>query len=100
MCFIWPGGRGGSACTDFNHRELPCYLSNTNEILPLVLKFLGEQVFIKEFCQGYNLLPWHYLIFDMFSQILTFLIFFLLINNFFKTIANSLSQSKKFDNFF
>ena len=40
------------------------------------------------------------LIFDaMFSQILTFLILFLLINDFFKTIANSLSQSHKIDNF-
>ena len=34
----------------------------------------------------------------MFSQILTFLIFFLLINDFFKTIANSLSQSQDIDN--
>ena len=35
----------------------------------------------------------------MFSKILTFLIFFLLINDFFKTIANSLSQSQDIDNF-
>ena len=35
----------------------------------------------------------------MFSQILTFLIFFLLINDFFKTIASSLSQSQDIDNF-
>ena len=39
-------------------------------------------------------------IFDaMFSQIWTFLIFFLLINNFFKTNANSLSQSQEIDIF-
>ena len=35
----------------------------------------------------------------MFSQILTFLIFFLLIHDFFKTIANSVSQSQEMDNF-
>ena len=39
-------------------------------------------------------------IFDaMFSQILTFLIFFLLINGFFKSTANSLPQSQEIDNF-
>ena len=39
-------------------------------------------------------------IFDaMISQVLTFLIFFLLINDFFKTIANSLRQSQEIDNF-
>ena len=35
----------------------------------------------------------------MFSQILTFLIFFLLINDFLKTNANSLSQSQEIDIF-
>ena len=33
----------------------------------------------------------------MFSQILTFLIFFLLVSIFFKTNANSLSQSQEID---
>ena len=38
------GGGGGaeSARADFNLRELPCYLSNTYETLPLLLKFIGE----------------------------------------------------------
>ena len=35
----------------------------------------------------------------MFSQILTFFIFFLLINDFFKTIVNSLSQIQEIDIF-
>ena len=35
----------------------------------------------------------------MFSQILAFLIFFLLINDFFKTIANSLPQIEEIDIF-
>ena len=46
------GGGGGSARADFNLRELPCYLSNTYEILPLLLKFIGEQDFVKNLCQG------------------------------------------------
>ena len=46
------------AHADFNLRELPCYLSNTYEILLLSLKFIGEQDFVKIVCQGYNLLPW------------------------------------------
>ena len=42
------GGGGGakSARSGFNLRELPCYLSNTYEILPLLLKFIGEQGFV------------------------------------------------------
>ena len=83
-----------SASADFNLRELPCYLSNTSEILPLLLKFIGEQDCINVFCQGYNLLPWQPDFDAMLNQILTFLIFFLLINNFFKTIAKSVSKSK------
>ena len=57
---IWPGGGGGgSARADFNLRELPCYLSNTYETLPLLLEIIGEQnsgFFF--FCQEYKLLPW------------------------------------------
>ena len=68
---IWAGG-AESARADFNLRELPCYLSITYEILPLLLKFIEEQDFVKNFCQGYNQPD-----FDaMFSQILTFLILF------------------------
>ena len=42
------GGRGGgggaeSARADFNLRELPCCLSNSYDILPLLLKSIGEQ---------------------------------------------------------
>ena len=39
------GGGGGteSARADFNFRELPLYLSNTNQMWPLLLKFIGEQ---------------------------------------------------------
>ena len=38
-----PAG-GGSVRADFNFRKLPCYLSNTYEMLPLLLKFnIGEQ---------------------------------------------------------
>ena len=51
--------------------------SNTYEILPLLLKFIDEQGFVKIFCQGYNFYFLH------------------LINDFFKTIANSLSQSQE-----
>ena len=89
-----PGG-GGSAPSNFNLRELSCYLRNTYETLPLLLKYIGEQdsgnFFVKDIscCHGNQ-------IFDamQFSQILTFLIFFVLINNFFKTNANSLPQSQ------
>ena len=53
------GGRGAeSARADFNLRENPCYLSNTYETLPLLLKFIGEQDSVKIFGQGYKLLPW------------------------------------------
>ena len=69
------GGAGAeSARADFRPS------SNTYEILPLLLKFIGEQGFVKIFCQGYNFYFLH------------------LINDFFKTIANSLSQSQEIDN--
>ena len=58
---IRPGGRGGgaeSARANFNLRELPCYLSNIYKILPLLPKFIGEQVVLKNVCPGYGLLPW------------------------------------------
>ena len=78
------GGRGGggggtgskSVRADFNLRELPCYLSNPCETLPLLLTFIGEQkpgkFFVKDVkcCHGNQ-------IFDaIFSQILTFSYFF------------------------
>ena len=47
-----------SARADFNLRELPCYLSNTYETLPLLRKFIGKQDSGKIFCQKYKLLPW------------------------------------------
>ena len=47
-----------TARADFNLRELPCYLSNTYETLPLLLKFIGEQGSGKRFCQEYKLLTW------------------------------------------
>ena len=54
-----PGGGGAeSARADFNLGELPCYLSNNYETLPLLLKFIGEYDSGKLFCQGYKLLPW------------------------------------------
>ena len=37
------GGLGGSARADFNLREFPCYLRYANEILPLLLEFIGKQ---------------------------------------------------------
>ena len=53
------GRRGAeSARADFNHRELPCYLSNSYETLPLSLQFIGDQDSGKVCCQGYKLLPW------------------------------------------
>ena len=85
-----PGRRGvESARTDFKFRELAWNLSNTYEILPLLLKFIGEQDSGKIFCQRYNLCRSNPIFDAMFSQILTFLIFFLLINDFFKTKAYS-----------
>ena len=76
-------------------QELPCYLSNVYETFPLLLQFIGEQnsanFFVKVIicCHGKP-------DFDaMFSQILTFLIFFLLIDYFFKIIANSFLKGKK-----
>ena len=85
------GGLGAvSARADFNHRELLCYLSNTNQayqILPLLLTFISEQDSVKCFIKA--LICGHVnLIFDaMFVQVLTsFLCSFLLINDLFKTL--------------
>ena len=54
------GGGGGaeSAHADFNFRELPSYLSNTYQMWPLLLKFIGVQNSGKILRQGYNMLPW------------------------------------------
>ena len=56
-----PAERGGggteSARADFNFRELPLYLSNTNQMWPLLLKFIGEQDSGKILRQGYHMLP-------------------------------------------
>ena len=57
---IRPGGGGGraeSARADFNFQKLPWYLSNTYQIWPLLLKFIGEQDYGKILHQGYKLLP-------------------------------------------
>ena len=56
VCGVWEESE--SARADFNLRELPSYLSNTYEILPLLLKCIGEQDFLKVLCQGDILLPW------------------------------------------
>ena len=99
---IWPaGGRGGEiARTDFNLRELPCYLSNTYDTLPPLLKFIEEQDSGKFFVKYITCCHRNTFFDAMFSQILTFLKFFLLINNFFKTkFANSLSKSQEIDIF-
>ena len=37
------GGGGGSSRSNFNLRELPCYLNNTYETLPLLLNFIEGQ---------------------------------------------------------
>ena len=58
---IPPGGGGGgaeSAHADFNFRELPWYLSNTYQMWPLLLKFIGEQDSGKILHKGYHMLPW------------------------------------------
>ena len=55
------GGRGGggwSARADFNFRELPRYLSNTYQMWPLLLKFIGKQDSGKYLRQRYHMLPW------------------------------------------
>ena len=48
---------GGSARADFNFRELPLYLSNTYQMWPLLLKFIGEQDSVKQSRQRYHMLP-------------------------------------------
>ena len=69
------GGGGRSARADFNFRERPCYLRSTHEMLPLLLKFIGEQDFGIFFCQGITCYHDNPLFDAMFSQILTFYIF-------------------------
>ena len=66
------GGGGGSARADFNFRELPCYLSNTYDLLPLMIKFIGEQDSGKMVCQGITCCHGNPIFDGMFSQILTF----------------------------
>ena len=51
------GGEEGSARANFNFRELPWYLSNTYQMWPLLLKFIGEQDSGKILRQGYHMLP-------------------------------------------
>ena len=53
---IRPGGGGGSARADFNFWELPWYLSNTDQIWPLLLEFIGEQDSAKMLRQEYYML--------------------------------------------
>ena len=67
------------------------------EVLPLLLKIIAEQDFVKFFVKGITCCHGNPIFDAMFSQILTFL-FFLLINNFVKTIANCLSQSQEIEN--
>ena len=71
-----PGAGGGSARADFKLGELPCYLSNTYETLPLLLKFLGKQDSVKGFVKGISCFHGNQIFDAMFNQILTFLIFF------------------------
>ena len=72
-------------------------LSNTYETLPLLLKFIREQESGKFFVKFISCCHGNQFFDAMFSQILTFLIFFLLINNFFKINVNFLSQSQEID---
>ena len=67
-------GGGGGICprADFNLRELPCYLSNTYQVLPLLLKVIGEQDFVILFVEGINCCHRNPIVDAMFSQILTF----------------------------
>ena len=59
---IPPGGVGvggaESARADFYFRELPWYLSNTYQMWPPLLNFIGEQDSGKILRQGYHILPW------------------------------------------
>ena len=86
-----------SARADFNFWELPYYLISTYEILSLLLKCIGEQDSVKKIVKGITCCHGNPIFDTMFSQILTFDIFSF--NDFFKTIANSLSQSQKIDIF-
>ena len=52
------GGKAEGARADFNFRELPWYSSNTYQMWPLLLNFIGEQDSGKILCQGYYMLPW------------------------------------------
>ena len=78
------GGGGGagveSVRADFNFRELPWYLSNTYQMWPLLLEFVGEQDSGKSLRQRYHILPWQprirhhvYSNFDFFSIFLHYL---------------------------
>ena len=91
-----------SARADFNLRELPCYLSNTYKILPLLQKFIYWRTRFgkKKIVKGITCCHDNPIFDDIFGQNFTFLTFFLLINDFFKTIANYLSQSQEINIFF
>ena len=67
------GGGGGSARADSNLRNLPCYLSNTCEILSLLLNIFGEQDFAKKFIKGIICGHGNSIFDALFIQILTFL---------------------------
>ena len=69
-------GEGGSARANFNLQEIPYYLSNTYEILPLSLKLIGEGDFVKKIVKGITCCHGNPICDAMFGQILTFLIFF------------------------
>ena len=74
---IRPRGEAESARADFNLPELPCYLSKTYEILPLLLKFIGKQDFVKKvFVKGITCCHGNPFFDAMISQILTFWYFF------------------------
>ena len=76
--------------------SIECTLKQYLRNFATFTKIYWRTRFRKTFCQGYG-----NQIFDaMFSQILTFLIVFLLINNFFKANANSLIQSQEINIFF
>ena len=61
---------------DCNLQDLPCYLSNTYQILPLLLNFIREQDFVKKvFVKGITCCHGNPIFEALFSQNLTFLIF-------------------------
>ena len=79
-------GGGGDARADFNFRERPCYLSNTYEMLPLLLEFIGKKDSGKCFCQGYHMLPWQPDFRRHVQSNFDILTFSLLIKDFFKLV--------------